>query len=107
MTEIELSENELRAGIRIQLSEIERLREQHHRDSAELRRLCSERDEKRDGWLKCAQRAAELDQQIWVLLTVLRHLGSTAVTDAIIRAQLGGDITSEQAAAVRSMMSEG
>ena len=44
-------------------SEVEALREQHGRDSAELRRLCAARDEQRDGRLSALERAVAAERE--------------------------------------------
>ena len=44
-------------------AEAEGLREQHGRDSAELRRLCAARDEQRDGRLSALERAVAAERE--------------------------------------------
>lgn len=44
-------------------AEVEGLREQHGRDSAELRRLCAARDEQRDGRLSALERAVVAERE--------------------------------------------
>ena len=44
-------------------AEVEALREQHGRDSAELRRLCAARDEQRDGRLYALERAVVAERE--------------------------------------------
>lgn len=44
-------------------AEVEGLREQHRRDSAELRRLCAARDEQRDGRLLALERAVAAERE--------------------------------------------
>lgn len=44
-------------------AEVEGLREQHGRDSAELRRLCAARDEQRDGRLYALERAVVAERE--------------------------------------------
>jgi hypothetical protein len=46
---------------------VEGLEQQHHRDSAQLRRLCAERDEQRDRRLAALERAAEAESRIAAL----------------------------------------
>ena len=56
-------ERRLRDEIERLRAEVEGLREQHGRDSAELRRLCAARDEQRDGRLSALERAVVAERE--------------------------------------------
>lgn len=56
-------ERRLRDEIERLRAEVEGLREQHGRDSAELRRLCAARDEQRDGRLSALERAVAAERE--------------------------------------------
>ena len=56
-------ERRLRDEIERLRAEVEGLREQHGRDSAELRRLCAARDEQRDGRQSALERAVVAERE--------------------------------------------
>lgn len=51
--------------------DVDGLEQQHHRDSAELRRLCQARDEQRDGRLAALERAAKAEADVAQLVEAL------------------------------------
>ena len=48
--------------------------QQHHRDSAELRRLCQARDQQRDGRLAALERAAKAEADVTALVEALEAI---------------------------------
>jgi hypothetical protein len=71
--------DELSVGVTPQPSpDVAGLVQQHHRDSAELRRLCRARDEQRDGRLAALERAAKAEADVAGLVEALERISKRA-----------------------------